>query len=730
MFVATDLYKRFLSLFLLLLCAVWSAIAQIAVSSFSLLENDLTANTSGTMVMDQNGDKCALIKVETTQTGFTFNAGQLGVTKTVQQVGEIWVYVPAGVRRLTFSHPQLGVLRDYDLGMSVQKAKTYLLKLTTGTVTTIVEESLQSQYLIFEVSPADAIVEVNQEMWPVTDGVAHKIVPFGTYDYRIEAAEYHSEAGKVVVNDANSKKQVKVSLKPAFGWIEINAGSNPDLSGANVYVDNKGVGTIPVKTERLSSGSHNVKVVKALYKPLMQTVLVQDNQITKFEPRMNADYGNVTLTVENDAEIWVNDELKGTGRWSGKLASGEYLFEARLANHRKTTMRKVIAPQASMQTYALQAPIPLCGNLDVSSTPAFAEVWLDGKKVGETPMLLPKVLIGQHEIVFKKQGCGDSRQTITLAEGETKSVVGNLPKGREVSITAPQGAAIYVDGQQMATSQYRGTLSFGNHTIYALLNGKRSESETLSVEQNSTALLMASLSFSEVKVQTFTVKGVTFKMIFVEGGTFAMGATREQGSDADDDEKPAHSVTLSDYSIGQTEVTQALWTAVMGYNPSKFKGSNYPVETVSWNECQDFVKKLSELTGRTFRLPTEAEWEYAARGGNKSKGYKYSGGNTLKAVAWYEDNSGREIHTVASLKANELGLYDMSGNVREWCQDWCGNYCSVAQTNPAGPSSSWGRVIRGGFWCSEARYCRVSTRGYNVPGSGSSFLGLRLVLSQ
>ncbi|MBP5375885.1 MAG: PEGA domain-containing protein [Bacteroidaceae bacterium] len=429
------IHRRFFNLLLLFLLATFGVSAQIAVASFSLLENDLTAISSGTMVMDQNGDKCALIKVETTQKGFTFNAGQLGVTKTVQQVGEIWVYVPAGVRRITISHPQLGILRDYDLGMSVQKAKTYLLKLTTGTVTTIVEESLQSQYLVFTVSPADAIVEVNQEMWPVSDGVAQKVVPFGTYDYRVEAADYHPEAGKVTVNDASTKKQVSVTLKPAFGWIEIGADGNEDLIGANVYVDKKSVGTIPVKTERLASGRHSVKVVKALYKPLEQNVLVQDNQTTQFVPQMIADFGNVTLKAENNAEIWINEERKGTGQWSGKLASGEYLFEARLANHRKTSMRKVITPQASVQTYTLQAPIPICGRLDMSSNPALAEIWLDGKKVGETPMLMPKVLIGQHEIVFKKSGYKECRKTITLTEGETQAVAVEFTQKEEVKVT-------------------------------------------------------------------------------------------------------------------------------------------------------------------------------------------------------------------------------------------------------------------------------------------------------
>ncbi|MBQ7238672.1 MAG: formylglycine-generating enzyme family protein [Bacteroidales bacterium] len=219
-------------------------------------------------------------------------------------------------------------------------------------------------------------------------------------------------------------------------------------------------------------------------------------------------------------------------------------------------------------------------------------------------------------------------------------------------------------------------------------------------------------------------------MVTVEGGTFTMGATSEQGSDADSDEKPAHSVTLSDYSIGQTEVTQALWKAVMGSNPSYFVGDDLPVEEVTWNDCQEFVRKLNQLTGKTFRLPTEAEWEYAARGGCKSKGYKYSGSNTLGDVAWYTDNSGSKTHEVATKLPNELELYDMIGNVMEWCQDWYGSYSSNAQTNPAGPSSGLYRVFRGGSWNIKARYCRVSYRNCYTPGDRDNYLGLRLVLSQ
>lgn len=250
--------------------------------------------------------------------------------------------------------------------------------------------------------------------------------------------------------------------------------------------------------------------------------------------------------------------------------------------------------------------------------------------------------------------------------------------------------------------------------------------------------------------ESFTVNGVTFKMVKVEGGTFTMGATPEQGSSAATNEKPAHQVMLSDYSIGETEVTQELWRAVMGTNPSTFTASHgyynnfqRPVETISWNDCQAFISKLNDLTGRNFRLPTEAEWEFAARGGNQSKGYKYAGSNEVGDVAWYKVNAydmgstsfEYGTHAVATREPNELGLYDMSGNVWEWVNDWYGDYAN-AQVNPTGPATGNSRVQRGGSWCDNASSCRVSRRqgnasgytGNNVSSLPQSYFGLRLAL--
>jgi formylglycine-generating enzyme required for sulfatase activity len=218
---------------------------------------------------------------------------------------------------------------------------------------------------------------------------------------------------------------------------------------------------------------------------------------------------------------------------------------------------------------------------------------------------------------------------------------------------------------------------------------------------------------------TERVNDVSFEMVSVEGGTFQMGSNSGEGN-----ERPVHGVSLSSFSIGKTEVTQALWQAVMGANPSGFKGDTRPVENVSWEDCQLFVEKLSRLTGKRYRLPTEAEWEYAARGGNKSRGYTYSGSDNLDGVAWSRSNSGTETHAVGQKQANELGLYDMSGNVWEWCSDWFKGYPgSSGVTDYTGSY----RVDRGGGWFINAQYCRSAYRTCYSPSYRDFHLGFRLV---
>ncbi len=229
-------------------------------------------------------------------------------------------------------------------------------------------------------------------------------------------------------------------------------------------------------------------------------------------------------------------------------------------------------------------------------------------------------------------------------------------------------------------------------------------------------------------VLKFTVNGVKFNMIKIKGGSFIMGANK---SDYGGIASPMHDVTLSDYILGETEVTQELWKAVTGENPANFVGENMPVEQVSWNDCQVFISKLNqilvkELRGKTFRLPTEAEWEYAA---GKHHNNKYAGGNDMDKVGWYLDNSCNTTHPVAGKQVNELGLYDMSGNVAEWCNDKYGSYSSGHQTNPTGASGGSYNVIRGGNWGYAAETCRVTYREKNLPEYKNYLIGMRLALT-
>ena len=323
---------------------------------------------------------------------------------------------------------------------------------------------------------------------------------------------------------------------------------------------------------------------------------------------------------------------------------------------------------------------------------------------------------------------------------------------------SPTTATVLVDNKMINGSNgvAQTTLPVGQHSYIVACNGYESEEGMVKLKASAPSNLQITLTKEAMATQQSTVNqpivvqqpvaqtpvtnrdiitipvkdGISIDMVRVEAGTFIMGATPEM-ENPNSEEKPTHQVTLTnDYYIGKYEVTQALWQAVMGNNPSYFKGDNLPVEMVSWDDCQKFISKLNRITGKTFRLPTEAEWEYAARGGKKSRGYQYSGSNNISDMAWYDNNSGSKPHTVGTKQPNELGIYDMSGNVWEWCQDRYGKYSSSSQIDPTGDNSGSGRMRRGGSWSFLARFCRSSYRGHNAPNYRDYILGLRLVLSE
>ena len=340
-------------------------------------------------------------------------------------------------------------------------------------------------------------------------------------------------------------------------------------------------------------------------------------------------------------------------------------------------------------------------SLIIRYTPSTATVLVDNKMVrGNNGVAKTTLPVGQHSFVVFCDGYESEEGTVKLKA--------SAPSNLQITLTR-ESVGVGIANQQQSENQQ------SSNTYVA--SSSNNSSGSLSVVSGSNTI--------SIPVKN----GISIEMVKVEAGTFMMGATSEMKHPYDW-EKPVHQVTLTnEYYMGKYEVTQALWQAVMGNNPSHFKGENLPVETVNWNECQEFISKLNSMTGRKFRLPTEAEWEYAARGGKKSRSYQYSGSSNISDVAWYDGNSVNKTHPVGTKQANELGIYDMSGNVYEWCLDWYGSYSSSSQTNPTGAVSGAHRVYRGGSWDFYAGRCRLSYRRYGTPDYRNSILGLRLALS-
>ena len=430
----------------------------------------------------------------------------------------------------------------------------------------------------------------------------------------------------------------------------------------------------------LPYGTHTYKVEAGGYISKSGSFSVSSGDMAPISVSLVSALATISVTCPTPAvSLYIDKKSVGNVPWSGSLKEGMHLVEVK-KNGYHSQQKTIQLSQQQKLDVAFGELIAIQGNLSVNYKPFGADVYVDGKKLGQSPRVFNGLLIGNHQVEVRKDGYATDKKSVTISEGQTMSISGTLS-------STPVSS------------------SNGNTSSSSLVSG----GNTISIP---------------VK------KGISIDMVKVEAGTFMMGATSEMENPYSW-EKPVHQVTLPhDYYMGKYEVTQALWKTVMGSNPSYFKGDDLPVEEVSWEDCQEFISKLNSMIGRKFRLPTEAEWEYAARGGKKSRGYQYGGSSNISDVAWYDGNSGSKTHPVGMKQANELGIYDMSGNVYEWCQDWKGSYVNSSQTNPTGAVSGSYRVYRGGSWYYDARYCRSSYRNSGAPGCRLNRLGLRLVLSE
>ena len=542
-----------------------------------------------------------------------------------------------------------------------------------------------------------------------------------------------------------------------------------------IYVSSNCMGTITIKY--LGDFEYNVPKLKA--KRAYELTLGMETATM------------VIRTVPTNAEIYIDNQKVGTGYASKAVSIGaEHRYKVQCDDYWPKE-GVVYFDKREEKTLNIELE-PNFGYINIKSEPSGAEVYIDGKKAGTTPYLYEKIVFGQHRVELKKTGYENYVKVVNVKAGEDENnqladvvlTAVRVPMGSLELTSNPTGAVITINGRQYGqTPKTLDDFEAGTYTVYFSKEGYQNLQQTVTVKDGKKEALSVTMTKTSVAQQpvpttptntnnataqttadgnrTFTVNGVTFEMVAVKGGTFTMGCTSEQGGECDNDEKPTHSVTLSDYYIGKYEVTVAQFRAFInetGYQTDADKNGgsyiwngsqwvlksgvnwrcgadgrvrsssedNHPVIHVSWNDAKAFYEWLSRKTGANFRLPTEAEWEYAARGGNKSRGYKYSGSNNIGSVAWYSDNSGSTTHQVGTKSPNELGIYDMTGNVWEWCSDWYGDYSSGSQTNPQGQSSGSNRVYRGGSWDSFARYCRVSYRCIASPDYRYYYLGFRL----
>ena len=516
------------------------------------------------------------------------------------------------------------------------------------------------------------MTQESRQMKVVTKDYLPLMVTFG--DYGIEKLQ-------------SNRTYVLTLTKPSGAQEPVDAGGNfyaisVQPKDAKVTID----GVLQASSSdgeysaMLAYGSHTYKVEAGGYISKSGSFTIGKGDMTPISVSLVSALATLNVNCPTPAvSLYVDKKSVGSLPWSGNLKEGMHLLEVRKDGYRSQQKTIQLAQQQKLDV-AFDALSAIQGNLSVNFKPFGSDVYVDGVKVGQSPRVFNGVLVGNHNVEIRKSGYATFRQTITISEGQTASISGSL---------------------------------------------------TSSTSSSSANTLSSSGSSLSGNALTIPVKnGISIEMVKVEAGSFDMGATPEMKKPYDW-EKPVHRVTLTNnYYIGKYEVTQALWKIVMGSNPSNFKGDNLPVENVSWNNCQKFISKLNKLTGKSFRLPSEAEWEYAARGGNKSRGYLYSGSNAIGDVAWYEGNSSFMTHAVGTKQPNELGIYDMTGNVWEWCQDWYDSYSSSPQTNPTGAVSGSYRVDRGGSWNCLARSCRASCRDRCTPDYRNNSCGLRLVLSE
>jgi uncharacterized protein (TIGR02145 family) len=480
MFVNKIFHMRLIVLNLLLFICIQGFTQSISVKSFRLLENDVDARQNFPE-RDQNGNLCAIIKIVTSETGFDFDNGTLGITKVVPKTAEIWLYVPYGTRRLSIAHPKLGMIRDFIINIPIQEGRSYELLLMTEKITPNVEESITAQWLNIIAQPKNAIIYVNDGEFEALGEFTKKLKP-GKYTYRVEAPLYHNTGGTIELT-LEKKAIINISLKPNFGYAQII--TEPE-TGAKITIDGtEDTCNSPCKSNKLKIGVHYLTASKPMFKTQRQTFIIIENQTTTVTVNLQPNFAILNVNTDKNAVVTVNNKQKSIGNWNGRLDPGVYCIEAQLENYK--TAKQDIELVAGDNLNITLNPTPLYGKLDIISFPGGAAIVLEPYKVkisDVTPYSIDKLLIGQYKLILSKTGYGTISKSINILEGKTTEFYDTLPNGKLVNITSsPSGVILFVDDINLGKTPYKGILSFGKHVI-KLLNGKKEITKTILISQD------------------------------------------------------------------------------------------------------------------------------------------------------------------------------------------------------------------------------------------------------
>jgi formylglycine-generating enzyme required for sulfatase activity len=513
--------------------------------------------------------------------------------------------------------------------------------------------------------------------------------------------------------------QVKVTGEKKSDLISITLRTKPE--GAKILIDGVDKGTNP--TQEVTLGTHELVVEKAGYLPYKKTIEVSRANIFFEISLKEVDMASVQIkTIPAGAQIFIDNVDKGKTDKGLFLYPGAYRIKISLSGYLDVDKEiEVVDGKENTFSFPLTKNV---GTLTLTVLPADATVLINKEDYSNKNDI--QLSPGKYKIEISRQGYNDTSETFVVELGKNlkKSFTLKQKVGKLLFTINPLQASVELKQKGVTKYNWNGMKQFkdlpiGEYDLECSASGFQSITKKVTIAENKTEVEDIILTKTLVSTGKLTQKTSSKdNMVYVEGGWLEMGS-----NDGESDEKPVHRVYVDGFYIDKTEVTQAEYEKVMGTNPSSFKCSTCPVENVSWNDAVEYAKKVGK------RLPTEAEWEYAARGGNKSKAFKYSGSNSLDEVGWYDSNSENKTHPVGTKQPNELGIYDMSGNVWEWCLDWYGEnyYGTSPDKNPQGPSSGTYRVLRGGSWYSNDVSCRLTNRIRYNPDLRNINIGFRCV---